>query len=268
MCELFAMSSLHAATVDISLTEFSRHGGRTDNHKDGWGIAYYRDRDALVIREPTAAADSAQMQFVREQDFASTLVISHIRKATMGELALRNTQPFARELGGRLHVFAHNGMLPEVASRYPLAGPCHPIGETDSEYAFCVLMARLARIWVDPGKPPGLDERVTVIADFAMEMAELGPANFIYSDSDFIIAHGHRRSHPDGIHPPGLYWLCRTCRAEPRPISVPGLDIRTDAESQEIALLASVPLSDEAWTPMQEGELVVLESGRIIRGRM
>jgi predicted glutamine amidotransferase len=27
---------------------------------------------------------------------------------------LRNTQPFARELGGRTHFFAHNGMLPGI----------------------------------------------------------------------------------------------------------------------------------------------------------
>ncbi|RLE27834.1 MAG: class II glutamine amidotransferase, partial [Acidobacteria bacterium] len=35
MCELFAMSSSHPATVNLSLGEFSRHGGLTADHADG-----------------------------------------------------------------------------------------------------------------------------------------------------------------------------------------------------------------------------------------
>ncbi|MCC6525450.1 MAG: class II glutamine amidotransferase, partial [Polyangiaceae bacterium] len=35
-------------------------------------------------------------------------------------------------------------------------------------------------------------------------------------------------------------------------------------ERQEVALLASVPLSGEAWQPLREGELVVLRAGRVV----
>ena len=59
MCELFSMSSSKATEVSFSLDEFSRHGGLTDQHKDGWGIAYYDDNDARIIKETCSASESA-----------------------------------------------------------------------------------------------------------------------------------------------------------------------------------------------------------------
>ena len=41
MCELFGMSTRRPSTVTLSLEEFSRHGGLSGPHKDGWGIALY-----------------------------------------------------------------------------------------------------------------------------------------------------------------------------------------------------------------------------------
>ncbi|MFM9844268.1 MAG: class II glutamine amidotransferase [Dongiaceae bacterium] len=55
MCELFALSSDFPATVDLSLEAFSRHGGLSGPHKDGWGIAYYEGGDVRLIRDTTAA---------------------------------------------------------------------------------------------------------------------------------------------------------------------------------------------------------------------
>ncbi|MEJ2238904.1 MAG: class II glutamine amidotransferase [Gemmatimonadales bacterium] len=264
MCELFAMASRLPASVNLSLEEFAKHGGQTGGHQDGWGIAYYDDGDALLIREPRPASRSAHMNFVRGQ-FGSTLVISHIRKATMGSLSLKNTQPFARELAGRVHVFAHNGMLPGIFETLGLSTRHYqPMGETDSEYAFCVLLERLAAIWIDNRSSPPLDERLAVVAEFASQIRELGPANFIYCDSEVIIAHGHKRKHSEGTRPPGLHFLCRSCEDEPTPVDVAGLNISTRYDSQDLVLLASVPLSDESWTPLKEGELLLLQGGYVV----
>lgn len=266
MCELFAMSGRYPATVNVSLAEFARHGGQTDEHKDGWGIAFFEGPDALVLREPHAASDSAGMEFVRTHDLPSNYVISHIRKATQGGISLKNTQPYSRELGGRMHVFVHNGMLHDVESRYPTGRRFLPVGDTDSEYAFCLLMNRMADA-CQGGRLPGDAIRIDIFAEFAAEMAKLGPANFIYSDGDLMLAHGHKRTHDDGIHPPGLHYLCRSCKADPQPVSAEGLSIVTDADTQDIVLLASVPLTDENWTAMSEGMLLVLRGGEIIESR-
>ncbi len=42
-----------------------------------------------------------------------------------------------------------------------------------------------------------------------------------------------------------------------------GVSVGHDAE-QQVALVASVPLSDERWEMIGEGELVVLRAGRVV----
>ncbi len=64
MCELFAVSSSHPATVTYSMREFARHGGLTADHADGWGLAYVEGRDVNVFRDTDAAADSPYLRLV------------------------------------------------------------------------------------------------------------------------------------------------------------------------------------------------------------
>ena len=242
MCELFAMSSRYEADVNLSLEEFSRHGGLAGPHKDGWGTAYYAGRDVRLMKEIEPASDSACVRFIREHPFASPLVVSHIRKATQGALALRNCQPFARELGGSMHVFAHNGHLAgrQLKSRLPL-GAFRPVGETDSEYAFCALLERLRRLWRDARRAPPLEDRFSIVAAFARGIASLGPANFLYADGDALFAHGHRRTHPDGRRPPGLHVLSRRCRAGEARLETGGLSIKATTPVSAIPLVTSNP---------------------------
>ncbi len=59
MCELFSISSRLPATVSLSLKTFAEHGGGSAPHADGWGIAYYREDDARLIKERKLARMSA-----------------------------------------------------------------------------------------------------------------------------------------------------------------------------------------------------------------
>jgi glutamine amidotransferase len=269
VCELFALSSRFPTTVRFSLERFARHGGLEGPHKDGWGIAYYADGDIRLLKEPSPAADSACVRFIEEHPFASPIVLSHIRKATRGAVAMKNCQPFARELAGRMHVFAHNGDLDpdRLRSRLP-ARSYRPVGDTDSEYAFCALLEQLRVPWLRGGIPP-LEERLAVVAGFAEALRPLGPANFIYSDGEALFCHGHRRFHADGrgAHPPGLHVLCRTCSARTDAAGIEGLVLASDAE-QEVVLAASVPLTAEpGWRALAEGEVLAISGGRIVAPR-
>lgn len=257
MCELFALSSRLPTTVDISLEALSRHGGLTGPHKDGWGIAYYEELDVRLIRDTTAAADSHWVRFLGHHPIHSTLVISHIRRATLGETTLANTQPLIRELGGRMHVFAHNGHLDGIWSRPELKPGFHrPVGNTDSEYAFCALLARLEQVWLAEGAPADV-ERIRIVEDFARDLRPLGPANFLYSDGELLIAHGHRRTQETGIiEPPGLWTIQRQCPATGEGFHTEGVAIA--AAAQEVMLLASVPLTREDWRPLGEGEILAV----------
>jgi glutamine amidotransferase len=202
---------------------------------------------------------------VREHAQLSRLVISHIRKATVGARTLANTQPFARELGGRMHIFAHNGHLPNIAPdpRFMLRSFL-PVGETDSEWAFCALLARLEIIWRESATAPTPLDRHAILASFARDLRSLGPANFLYSDGELLVAHGHRRFQESGsIEPPGLWMLEREC--PPAGVHAMTSGVTLEPLAQRVLLVASVPLSNEAWRPLSEGQLVAVKGAEVVR---
>lgn len=264
MCELLAMSSSQPARLSISLQVLASRGGSAASTRDGWGAAYYQGLDVALFREPTPAGDSALVHHLETQGPSTPLAISYIRHATRGAVTLANTQPFVRELAGRMHVFAHNGDLPNIANDAALSlGSYRPVGQTDSEHAFCALLARLGPLWA-AASPPSLESRLALMVTFARELRALGPANFLYADGDALFVHGHRRIQPVSgrIEPPGLWMLQRHCPAPGRT----GEDSTAQA-GQAVTLIASVPLTDEAWQPLAEGELMVLRNGEVIAKR-
>jgi len=262
MCELFAMSSRYPTSVGFSLETLARRGGHDGPHKDGWGVAYFEEQDVFLLRESSPAAESGLVRFMEKNGPPSNLVISHIRLATQGDPALRNTQPFQRELGGRAHVFAHNGDLPGIRESLELgAGRYRPVGDTDSEFAFCYLLERLAELWAqNSGQLPSVEARLDVVAAFAASVRAIGPFNFVYSDGGVLFVHAHRRKHSDGEErPPGLHMLVRSENQQAVDLTKSGIIMAPLA--QELALIASVPLTDETWEPIGEGEVVALARG-------
>jgi glutamine amidotransferase len=265
MCELLAMSSSRPARLTFSLETLAAHGAAGGRYRDGWGAAFYQDKDVALFREPRAAGDSALVRFLESQGPSTTLAISHIRRATRGAISLSNTQPFARQLADRMHVFAHNGDLPGIELSKTLAlGRYRPVGTTDSEHAFCALLKRMNALWISPSLLPTLDKRLAVIARFAADLRRLGPANFLYADGDALFAHGHRRLHSDTgeVKPPGLFLLSRHCADAGEAVHVDGVSIAPGF--QEVSLIASVPLTGEDWRPLAEGELVAVSAGRVM----
>ncbi|MHA1570591.1 MAG: class II glutamine amidotransferase [Alphaproteobacteria bacterium] len=263
MCELFGLSSNLPVTANFSLETFARHGGDTGPHRDGWGIAYFEGKDARLVKEAEPAAKSDWLEFIARHQLCSPIILSHIRKATQGRPTFANTQPFMRELGGRMHVFAHNGDLRHIDQVEALSFHRYrPIGETDSEHAFCALLEGLSELWSAASGIPSLARRHRIVSRFAAEIRPLGPANFLYADGDALFAHANKRKQPPSgkIAPPGLFQLCRRCSAE-AVFEVPGL--RLAGQDQQVALIASVPLSDENWQPLYEGEVLCLQEGRI-----
>lgn len=264
MCELLGLSSDRNATMSLSLAKLAEHGGPPGLNGDGWGVAYYEGPDARLIKDPGQASDSAWIGFLKRHDLRSAMVMAHIRHATMGERAYRNTQPFGRELAGRMHIFAHNGWLPGLPEAPAFRSPRFtPMGETDSEQAFCSLLGRLQDIW-RPGEIPALEARMEIVTAFAAELRAFGPANFLYADGDALFAHGDRRKQAGTAEaaPPGLVVLQRTCPPEDAGLANSGLTIKPDG--QRVTLVASVPLTPEAWLPLAEGEVIAVSRGEIV----
>ena len=134
-----------------------------------------------------------------------------------------------------------------------------------SEVAFCILLERLAPLW-ESGSVPALDRRLAVFRQFAADMAAIGPANMLYSDGDVLFVHGHRRMQADGrITPPGLWRLSRLCeKCRDTVARDHATSSRLDRRKQEVMLFASIPLSDEDWVPLVEGEVLAIRHGRLL----
>lgn len=264
MCELFGLSGNSPVGLTLSLREFARHGSPDRAPRDGWGIAYYHDRDVRLIKDTEPAATSDWMRFVEGHCLRSPLILSHIRHATQGGVRYANTQPFARELAGRKHVMAHNGDLDGIRDVSDLAPVrFRPVGDTDSEWAFCALLQRIAALWESGPRPPDLAARLQLVAAFARALRALGPANFLYCDGDALFVHADRRTQRGGgIAPPGLWSLERHCKGgkdEHPPIKGAALETRP----QNVALIASVPLTNEVWRPLAHGEVLAMRGGAV-----
>lgn len=275
MCELLAISSQLPTHAGFSLEKLTSHSQHAKDDKfsnrDGWGVAYYEGRDVTLLREPQPASESKLVQFIEQNIPPTQLLISHIRQATKGDLTLKNTHPFMRELGGCMHVFAHNGDAQSIQGTPNFTiNRFQPIGDTDSEYAFCSLLDKLVPLWEkNKGEVPLLKQRFEIVSEFAKNLKNLGPANFLYADSDVLFAHADKRTQDDGeIKPPGLYKLMRQCNSETEhELEMNGLKLSQAHEMkseslQQVAILASVPLTDEEWQPIGEGEVLVFSEGK------
>lgn len=257
MCELFALSSDAPVNVTFSLGVFGERGGRLGPHRDGWGIAFKEGRDFRLIKEAAPAAASACLRFIESNAFRSEIVMSHLRLASIPQVtSYANTHPFARELFGACHVFAHNGSLPGVLDDARMTPAWNlPFGATDSERAFCNLMDRL-RLALAPAEVLDLGRKLPVIAAWAAELREHGSANFLLSDSEYLYAHRSTR----------LFCVERQCLAGPEALVSDALRVELAPAhdgGQHVALIATQPLTyDEAWTELPAGEVVVFHRGR------
>ncbi len=263
MCQLLGVSTSEPVNLSFSWKRFAKRGSAELGNPDGWGVAYIEDNDALILREPSPAANSPLVHFLGEQGPACHTVISHVRRATRGSNKLCNTQPFRRTLGGRVHVFAHNGHIVDVD--YPFeSGWLTPVGDTDSERIFSLLLQRLEPLWKTT-QVPSIDERTLILREFAEEMRVKGAANFLYSDGITLFAHAHRKTLPghEISTDPGLYVL--QCEHEHVVKNEPLCEGLLDAECYgKHVLIATVPLDQQNWRPMYAGELLRIEKGQVV----
>ena len=137
MCELLGLAFNLPVSPSVSFRGF-RHRGKDNPH--GWGLAFYPDESAQIFKEPIEVGLSNLSEFIKDYSLVrGKILVAHVRQRSAGTPAHRNTHPFSRELNGRDYVFAHNGTLHSYKGTLEL-GRFKPVGDTDSEYAFCYLL--------------------------------------------------------------------------------------------------------------------------------
>ncbi len=254
MCQLLGMNCNTPTDIVFSFEGFRCRGGLTDEHGDGWGIAFFEGDGCRLLLDYLPSSVSPVADLVRNYPIKSKNVIAHIRKATQGEINLANTHPFQRELWGRYWIFAHNGNLtdlPELSnSRFQV------VGTTDSEHAFCWILDQLAQQFTQMPSPQQLHSAMILLAQ---QLAKHGSCNFLLSNGDILFAHCSTV----------LHYIVRQApftiaHLSDRDIAV---DFATETTPNDrVALIATQPLTDnETWIAMQRGELLMFIDGEIER---
>jgi predicted glutamine amidotransferase len=253
MCQLLGMNANTPTDLMFSFSGFSR---RADEHKDGFGIAFFEDAGVRLFVDSQSATDSPVAEMIRRYPIRSSHIISHIRKATVGRVTLQNTHPFQRELWGRYWVFAHNGDLKDYAPR--LHGAFRPVGTTDSEHAFCWLMQELAKAHASV---PSIQELTVTLRELAPQVARHGTFNFMLSNGQALWAHCSTHLHYlTRQHP------FRGARLQDEDLQVDFAVQTTPAD--RVSVVVTQPLTqDEAWTAFAPGELKVFVDGEAMAPR-
>lgn len=254
MCELLGMSANVPTDICFSFSGLMQRGGGTGHHKDGWGIAFYEGNGCRSFHDPKPSAHSEIAKFISNYAIKSTVVISHIRKATHGQVCLENTHPFVREMWGRNWAFAHNGKLPGIKKRK--LETFHPVGTTDSEHAFCWMLDAIHR--AHPTPPRGRRALANLIQTLADEIAGGGGIfNMLLSDSRELFAYNTTK----------LSYLTRRAPFGQARLIDDDLEVDFCKETTPgdiVTIIATNPLTkDEPWVALDHGKLYVFKDGLI-----
>jgi len=251
MCQLLGMNCNTPTDIVFSFTGFALRGGLTDEHQDGWGIAFFEGAGVRHLVDHQAAANSPLAELIKAHPIKSKNVIAHIRKATQGQVALENCHPFVRECWGINWVFAHNGDLAGFAPE--LNGQFLPIGNTDSERAFCYILQQLRGQF--GSRAPDLSQLTASLQALCSEIAGFGTFNMMLSNGSALFVHCSTNMH----------YLIRqfpfnTAHLSDRDLSIDFTEVTTPQD--RVAVIATEPLTtNEVWQAFGKGELKVFVDG-------
>ena len=247
MCQLLGLNANTPTDVMFSFTGFSTWA---EEHKDGFGIAFFEGAGVRLMVDAQSARSSPVAEMVRRYPIKSDNIVAHIRKATQGRVALENTHPFVRELWGRYWVFAHNGDLKDFSPR--LHGAFRPVGGTDSERAFCWLMQELAKAHAHL---PSVPELSATLRELTPRAAARGTFNFMLSNGQALWAHCSTRLHHLVRQHPFV-------RASLHDDDVTVDFAKLASERDRVAIVVTEPLTrDETWLAFAPEELRVFVDG-------
>jgi predicted glutamine amidotransferase len=256
MCELLGIASSAPVDIAFSFSGFVQRGGRTGPHADGWGVSLYSNRVARTFRDEKPAYASPLARFLHDNPIETRLAVAHIRKKTLGEAKLENTHPFVRVFQKRHLVFAHNGTLVHVRDR-PLTHES-PLGDTDSEHAFCWLLERLREIYPS-GYPEDAEQLGQTMFGLFNDLGSDGILNCLLADGRFLFARcGDKLSHIVRKPPLGRATLAD------EEVEVNLADVMRGAGT--LAVVATEPLTrNEPWIRATPGTLWVFHDGELVR---
>ncbi len=232
------------------------------DHSHGWGFGWYPDDDssAMVTKDPAARGEQVFIDTITDwSNFRSTTFFCKVRGASKG-YSYTETQPFCRSFAGRDWLFMHNGDLDKSAVE-ALHGKykrlLEPLGNTDSELAFCNLLSLMQE---GDGRRIANIEAQTIHSWF-QRFDSLGSADMYLSDGDSIVCfHGSqspKNLYYSRIQPPNNQEIYQSEAAQ--------ITLNDPRDTYRTAMIvSSSPFATGEWIQMQPGQMLIIRRGAIV----
>jgi len=174
-------------------------------------------------------------------------------------LKWQTTHPFVRELFGTEWIFAHNGTVSWIKDdeRFQLTY-YFPVGETDSEYAFCYLLGQLREAGREALE--NVSQKAALIESTALLINERGKFNALLSDGEYLYVFfsGYNSLHYVLRCPP--HHITSLCNED--------FEVALSQKkrpNETAAIVATKPLTrNEPWEVFQPEALMVFKNGQVV----
>lgn len=225
MCELFCFNSKTPGKVNDYLKQFYSH---SDEHPHGWGLAKICGAEFIVDKEPIKATDSQYLKDILKKPIYGKNIFAHIRLATVGNLISSNCHPFTKkDKNGRLWILMHNGTIfdfPELDKYCEVEE-----GDTDSERILLYIIDKI-------NKKTNLNnhKRYILISKIITDLSKENKINIMINDGEMTYIHSNMKD--------SLYYLSKN----------------------NSIIVASSPLNDENWQPVELNKIFAIKDGEIV----
>jgi glutamine amidotransferase len=240
---------------------------QSNQHPDGWGIGYFIQQDAYILKSGEPAHESERFRLASSRLQSHAFVV-HVRRATVGAKDYMNSHPFRF---GRW-ILAHNGtifsfdlMKDWVIERIRPEQRPLIFGATDSEHLFHYLVSAMAERGVDPtGHKPidapvaamALRDAVDALYIKSLEVAEDHPIlNFILTNGETFFALRAGKE----LYLSTQKVFCPDAETCPEPNKV-CLEAKRPGRQVNHLIVSSERIgNDDIWENMHQGQMVYLD---------
>ncbi|MFJ8311717.1 MULTISPECIES: class II glutamine amidotransferase [unclassified Streptomyces] len=261
MCRLFGLSSAPRRSRATFWLLDAPDSLMAQSHRDpdGTGLGYFGPDGTPQVRKAPDAAYEDRAFASEARQVCSATFLAHIRLASTGGLAARNTHPFQQD--GRL--FAHNGVVEGLEALDARLGPDLSLvgGDTDSERFFALITREIR------GQNGDIGAGIERAAGWIAAQLPVYSLNFILTTPDELWALRYPGTHE-------LHVLERAAGGQhgERHLDHSGTAGRMRIHSRDLADAPSVVVASERmddhpeWRLMEPGELLhVTPDGRADR---
>ncbi|MCH2107982.1 MAG: class II glutamine amidotransferase [Polyangiaceae bacterium] len=247
-------------------------GIQSNQHPDGWGVAFYVDGAPPLTKSPTTALDDVLFKRISGV-VASETVLAHVRQATQGKNSVLNCHPFQY---GRW-VGAHNGDIPNLEKcREALLAEVAPqlrrfvLGETDSELIFFQFLSRLAE-YGPLGRHHDIRDILSALRKTISRSAEISAdeerpplLTFMVTDGNCLVAVQWGKP---------LFYSTYKNRCADREVC-PSLSPECEAPTRtgfvnHLIVSSEILQGENIWHELEEGEVITVDHRmKVMRGKI